>query len=114
MSETNEKQMIDIRKDFEELNKIFSEEKYINQTYPEGAKVEISGELFTKMIASIHTGLSFIQHVDTASKNFLRNIQNISPQLHTMQLDILNQHVENIDKGLTVKEEVEETQEESK
>ena len=107
MSDEKTVEMIDIRKNFEELNEIFSQEKYMNQTYPEVTKVEIDSELFTKMIAAVHTGLSFIEHIDSASKNFLRNIQNIAPKFHSIQIDILNQHIENIDNNLTVKEIVE-------
>ena len=93
-------------KNFEELMNKLEEVKYKGQGYAPGTKIEIDSSLFTDFVNIMSTFAVTVDKVRTTATSIAGAMGYISEEASKLQIRLAEQHVENVDKGITVDETV--------
>lgn len=75
---------------------------YMKQGYPAGSQITISGDLFQSFITTI-ANTKYV--IDSIKDNFNITMDGLLLEQHKMTVHLMEQHVKNVDEGLTIHED---------
>ena len=85
----------------EELDQIFEREDLFKQGYKPKQKLEITGELFSKLLGLIGEQNNEITHLKNAFSGINMFISHMEQTNNSLAIDVLKLHAKNIDKKIT-------------